>query len=88
MFTGLTGEYGGNYGPPTGFNWNFGGEGGKDDSGSDQPVEEDEELSTFNVKERVDDFVRAAMDLASHTRGSHIMFTMGSDFQYESAEEW
>ena len=39
VFAGLTGEYGGNYGPPAGFNWN----------GNDEPVESNHDLESFNV---------------------------------------
>lgn len=80
VFSGLTGEYGGNYGPPPGFNWDVG--------QSDEPVQDDATLTNYNVKSRVDDFVSQALQLASHTRGNNIMFTMGSDFQYEDAREW
>ena len=51
VFTGLTGEYGGNYGPPSGFNWN----------GDDEPVEINPNLRTYNAKTRVDQFVAQAM---------------------------
>eukprot|EP00930_Biecheleria_cincta_P010286 TRINITY_DN1122_c3_g1_i1.p1 TRINITY_DN1122_c3_g1~~TRINITY_DN1122_c3_g1_i1.p1 ORF type:complete len:1002 (-),score=168.48 TRINITY_DN1122_c3_g1_i1:36-3041(-) len=81
VFAGLTGSYGGNYGPPTGFNWDA-------VDGNDEPVQDDRNLKDYNVKSRVDDFVNAAMWQANHTRGDHIMFTMGSDFQYENAREW
>jgi alpha-mannosidase len=37
---------------------------------------------------RLEGFVTAAQELATHTRGEHVMFTMGSDFQYEDAEAW
>jgi hypothetical protein len=80
VFTGLTGEYGGNYGPPEGFNW--------DVLQNDEPIQDDENLEDYNVQSRLDDFVRQAMWQADHTRGNHIMMTMGSDFQYESARNW
>jgi len=80
VFSGLTGEYGGNYGPPSGFDWNVG--------SNDEPVQDDMDLKDYNVKSRVDDFVRAAIWQGDRTRGEHIMFTMGSDFQYENAREW
>ncbi|KAI4327750.1 hypothetical protein L6164_020176 [Bauhinia variegata] len=41
-----------------------------------------------NVEERVNDFVSAALSQASVTRGNHIMWTMGDDFQYQYAETW
>ena len=80
VFTGLTGSYSGNYGPPGGFCW--------DVKCRDEPVVDDPTLDTYNVPSRVADFVRAARAQAEHTRGSHVLFTMGSDYQYEAAEEW
>jgi alpha-mannosidase len=76
VFAGLTGEYGGNYGPPSGFNW--------DVNADDEPVQDDSRLTNYNVKSRVDDFVAAATALSNMTQGEHVMFTMGSDFQYEA----
>mmetsp|Transcript_56397 Transcript_56397/g.134643 ORF Transcript_56397/g.134643 Transcript_56397/m.134643 type:complete len:987 (-) Transcript_56397:208-3168(-) len=80
VFTGLTGEYGGNYGPPAGFDW--------DVTSSDETIQDDPALEDYNVKSRVDDFVAVAMVQANQTRGRHIMMTMGSDFQYEDAFTW
>ena len=80
VFTGLSGEYGGNYGPPAGFNWNV--------NSDDAVIEDNKELTTYNVPSRVADAVAAALDQANRTRGGHIMWTMGSDFQYEAAEDW
>ena len=37
VFAGLSGEYGGNYGPPSGFNWH----------GDDEPVETNPTLKTY-----------------------------------------
>jgi len=78
VFAGLTGEYGGNYGPPSGFNWN----------GGDDPVVDDEMLFSYNVESRVEDFVNQALNLQKMTRGEHVMFTMGSDFNYRNAYRW
>ena len=80
VFTGLTGSYGGNYGPPGGFCWDI--------KCSDEPMQDDESLDTYNIPSRVAQFVAAARSQANETRGSHILFTMGSDYQYEDAEEW
>ncbi|CAK0803641.1 unnamed protein product [Prorocentrum cordatum] len=77
VFSGLTGEYGGNYGPPNGLDFENG-----------DAVQDDTTLEDNNVKRRVQRFVGAALWQASHTRGSNIMFTMGSDFQYENAFKW
>jgi hypothetical protein len=78
VFAGLSGEYGGNYGPPSGFNWN----------GNDEPVESNKDLQTYNVPARVDAAIKQAQIQANMTRGEHIMWTMGSDFNYENAETW
>jgi alpha-mannosidase len=80
VFTGLSGEYGGNYGPPSGFNWNLGNAGG-----NDEPVETNRALSTYNVPARVEAAVQQALIQANMTRGANIMWTMGSDFNYEGA---
>jgi alpha-mannosidase len=80
VFSGLTGSYGGNYGPPDGFDWNVG--------SNDEPVEDDSRLDTYNVQSRVNDFVNQVQNQASMTRGSNIMLTLGSDFNYESANNW
>ncbi len=81
VFWGLTGSYGGNYGAPDGFCF---------DSFCDtaEPVQDDTYLHDYNVDARVAQFVEAAVSQAEMTQGNHIMFTMGSDFQYEAASEW
>jgi len=81
VFAGLTGEYGGNYEPPKGFDW----------EGNDEFIVDDIRLKSYNVKSRVDDFVKQAQDLADMTKGdkdTHVMFTMGSDFRYSNALRW
>ena len=80
VFAGLTGSYSGNYGPPSGFCWDI--------KCSDEPVQDDARLDGYNVESRVADFVARARWQANHTRGEHVLFTMGSDYQYEAAEEW
>ena len=51
-------------------------------------TQDDPRLFGYNVEERVNSFVKAAMDQAAHYATNHIMFTMGSDFNYEDATEW
>jgi len=80
VFTGLTGSYHGNYGPPSGFNWDI--------FSSDEPIQDNPALENYNVKSRIDDFVTQALWQAEHTRGDNIMMTMGSDFQYQAANNW
>ena len=80
LFWGLTGSFGGNYGPPSGFCW--------DQFCSDEPMMDDKELEDYNVDSRVSEFVDKLWDQASKAKGDSIMLTMGSDFQYENAFEW
>ncbi|KAI4387891.1 hypothetical protein MLD38_000281 [Melastoma candidum] len=56
---------------------------------SDSPVVQDDvNLFDYNVQERVDAFVAAAISQANITRTNHIMWTMGTDFQYQYANSW
>ncbi|CAK9083304.1 unnamed protein product [Durusdinium trenchii] len=80
VFSGLTGSYHGNYGPPDGFQF--------DVNNLDETIQDDPNLEDYNVKSRVDGFVAAALAQANMTRGKNIMMTMGSDFQYEDALTW
>ncbi|KAK6153871.1 hypothetical protein DH2020_013510 [Rehmannia glutinosa] len=78
IFTGAF--YAGNYEPPTGFYFEV-----NDDS---PIVQDDINLFDYNVEERVNDFVAAALSQANVTRSNHIMWTMGTDFKYQYAETW
>ena len=51
-------------------------------------LQDDPNLVGYNVDERVKDFVKVAQEQAEKYATNHIMFTMGSDFQYEDAAEW
>ncbi|XP_065910012.1 lysosomal alpha-mannosidase-like [Dysidea avara] len=77
IFTGVL--YNG-YGPPGGFCF--------DQFCADQPIMDDKDLFDYNVDERVQSFLKACKDQASHYRTNNIMLTMGSDFQYENAHLW
>ncbi|XVE82470.1 hypothetical protein DITRI_Ditri16bG0007200 [Diplodiscus trichospermus] len=68
------------YSPPNGFHFEV-----DDDS---VPVQDNPLLFDYNVEERVNDFITAAMTQANVTRTNHIMWTMGDDFQYQYAESW
>jgi alpha-mannosidase len=81
VFWGLTGSYDGNYQPPTGFHFDV-------TENSAVPVMDDLLLHGYNVDQRVGDFVEQAVLQGGMTKGRHIMMTMGSDFQYEAAQEW
>lgn len=69
-----------NYEPPTGFYFEI---------GDDSPIVQDNiDLFDYNVQERVNDFVAAALAQANITRTNHIMWTMGTDFKYQYAHTW
>ncbi|XP_022741815.1 alpha-mannosidase-like [Durio zibethinus] len=68
------------YSPPNGFDFEV------DDDGV--PVQDNPLLFDYNVEQRVNDFINAAMTQANVTRTNHIMWTMGDDFQYQFAESW
>ncbi|XP_058195681.1 probable alpha-mannosidase At5g13980 [Rhododendron vialii] len=69
-----------NYEPPTGFYFEV---------GDDSPIVQDNiNLFDYNVQERVNDFVSAALAQANITRTNHIMWTMGTDFKYQYAHTW
>uniref|UniRef100_A0ACD5U233 Uncharacterized protein n=1 Tax=Avena sativa TaxID=4498 RepID=A0ACD5U233_AVESA len=68
------------YSPPNGFGFEV-----LDDI---SPVQDDLLLFDYNVEQRVNDFVSAAIAQANVTRTNHIMWTMGDDFNYQYAESW
>ncbi|KAF5957251.1 hypothetical protein HYC85_004476 [Camellia sinensis] len=72
-----------NYEPPKGFYFEV------NDVTDDSPVVQDDiNLFDYNVPERINDFVAAALAQANITRTNHIMFTMGTDFKYQYAHTW
>lgn len=73
--------YQGNYEPPTGFYFEVNDE-------DAIVVQDDIDLFDYNVQERVNDFVAAAIEQANVTRSNHVMWTMGTDFKYQYAETW
>ncbi|XP_028398027.1 lysosomal alpha-mannosidase-like [Dendronephthya gigantea] len=77
IFTGVL--YNG-YGPPSSFCFDI--------LCGDPPMQDDPRLFDFNVKERVDLFIKLALEQASHYKSGHIMLTMGSDFNYQNAHTW
>ncbi|XP_028775256.1 alpha-mannosidase [Neltuma alba] len=68
------------YSPPKGFGFEV--------SSDYVPVQDDPLLFDYNVEQRVNDFINAAITQANVTRTNHIMWTMGDDFQYQYAENW
>lgn len=69
-----------NYEPPSGFYFEV--------NDASPVVQDDPELFDYNVQERVNDFVAAAVAQANITRTNHIMWTMGTDFKYQYAHTW
>ncbi|KAI3929712.1 hypothetical protein MKX01_025880 [Papaver californicum] len=69
-----------NYEPPSGFYFEV---------NAESPVVQDNmKLFDYNVQERVNDFVAAAVAQANITRTNHIMWSMGTDFKYQYAHSW
>ncbi|XP_022775428.1 alpha-mannosidase-like [Durio zibethinus] len=68
------------YSPPNGFHFEV-----DDDF---VPVQDNPLLFDYNVEQRVNDFINAAMTQANVTRTNHVMWTMGDDFQYQYAASW
>lgn len=77
LFTGVL--YDG-YGPPAGFCY--------DDFCDDDPIMDDVRLKGYNVNQTVANFVKVALEQAKHMRTNHVMWTMGSDFNYVNALTW
>ncbi|KAG6518777.1 hypothetical protein ZIOFF_022258 [Zingiber officinale] len=71
------------YSAPSGFSFDI-----TDDDSYPIPVQDDPLLFDYNVEERVNDFIAAAMTQANVTRTNHIMWTMGDDFKYQYAEAY
>ncbi|KAK7290560.1 hypothetical protein RIF29_05068 [Crotalaria pallida] len=69
-----------NYEPPSGFYFEV---------NAESPIVQDNVLLfDYNVQDRVNDFVAAAISQANITRTNHIMWTMGTDFKYQYAHTW
>lgn len=77
IFTGVFFDF---YGPPTGFDFDI--------DSTDTPFQDNPLLFDYNVQDRVDAFVSTAQMQASSIRTNHIMWTMGSDFNYQNAHGW
>ena len=52
------------------------------------PTQDDPDLFDYNVDERVNDFIKDILLQAGNLRTNNVMFTFGSDFQYENAIEY
>ncbi|KAI3457771.1 hypothetical protein Pfo_014434 [Paulownia fortunei] len=76
----FTGIFPIHYEPPDGFTFEI--------NDVSAPIQDDDLLFDYNVQQRVDDFVAAAVAQANLTRTNHIMWTMGTDFRYQYAISW
>ena len=74
VFWGLTGSFLGNYGPPAGFCFDV-------HCDEDYLIGQDEDI----LMSRLTDLTKSIKVQSDRTRGSHIMLTMGEDFNYENA---
>ncbi|XP_030940374.1 probable alpha-mannosidase At5g13980 [Quercus lobata] len=72
-----------NYEPPSDFYFEV-----NDDSHDSPIVQDNINLFDYNVPQRVNEFVAAAVKQANITRTNHIMWTMGTDFKYQYAHTW
>ncbi|CAJ1787393.1 unnamed protein product [Sphenostylis stenocarpa] len=77
IFTGIFPRH---YDPPDGFTFEI--------NDVSPPIQDDMLLFDYNVQERVNDFVYAALAQANVTKTNHIMWTMGTDFRYQYANSW
>lgn len=77
IFTGIFPRH---YDPPDGFTFEI--------NDVSPPIQDDILLFDYNVQERVNDFVAAALAQANVTRTNHIMWCMGTDFRYQYANSW
>ncbi|KAM1014842.1 hypothetical protein ACFX14_044776 [Malus domestica] len=76
----FSGAFPENYEPPSGFYFEV--------NDNSPIVQDDITLFDYNVQDRVNDFVAAAVAQANITRTNHIMWTMGTDFKYQYALTW
>ncbi|KAM5582133.1 hypothetical protein ABKV19_011039 [Rosa sericea] len=76
----FTGVFPRHYDPPDGFVFEI--------NDVSPPIQDDILLFDYNVQERVNDFVAAALAQANVTRTNHIMWTMGTDFRYQYGNSW
>ncbi|KAJ8773047.1 hypothetical protein K2173_028224 [Erythroxylum novogranatense] len=77
IFTGIFPRH---YDPPDGFTFEI--------TDVSPPIQDNVLLFDYNVQERVNDFVTAALAQANVTRTNHLMWLMGTDFRYQYANSW
>ncbi|KAK8465738.1 hypothetical protein PHAVU_009G161600 [Phaseolus vulgaris] len=76
----FSGAFPENYEPPSNFYYEV--------NDNSPIVQDDVSLFDYNVPERVNEFVAAAISQANITRTNHVMWTMGTDFKYQYAQSW
>ena len=54
----------------------------------DDPVEDDNKLSTYNLEEKLNILIDAIEYERDHSVGNNVMLKMGADFTYENANSW
>ena len=54
----------------------------------DDDVEDDPDLFSYNLEYKMLKFINDTLDQNKHYRTNNIMFTMGSDFQWQAAQIW
>uniref|UniRef100_A0A915HUZ6 Alpha-mannosidase n=1 Tax=Romanomermis culicivorax TaxID=13658 RepID=A0A915HUZ6_ROMCU len=54
----------------------------------DDPIIDDTRFEGYNVKQKVDDFLKYVVKHAESYNTGHIMLTMGGDFHYSNAYAW
>jgi hypothetical protein len=52
------------------------------------PVQADPSLNDYNLDSYVGRFIEAAVSQSAFIQGQHLMWTLGSDFQWTNAREW
>ncbi|KAH7644224.1 lysosomal alpha-mannosidase-like protein 2 [Dermatophagoides farinae] len=69
------------YGPPNGLDWDLVG-------GENDPIVDNKNSEEYNVPEIVEKFQKLARKYSYYYATNHIMFPMGTDFNYQSAHQW
>ncbi|XP_063885164.1 lysosomal alpha-mannosidase-like isoform X4 [Scylla paramamosain] len=77
LFTGVLPR---GYSPPVGFCFDI--------LCSDEPIMDDPRLHDYNVDKKVESFLKIAKAQSDGYATSHIIMTMGMDFQYQNANTW
>ncbi|GAB6024396.1 hypothetical protein CHUAL_009562 [Chamberlinius hualienensis] len=68
------------YSPPSGFCYDI--------NCSDEPIKDNPNLKDYNVDEIVDKFLGECQSQAGKFATNNVLFTMGDDFNYQSARHW